>query len=70
MSTMSQRNHLIDSDAWRVVGRSRRRLNSSRNSASHWSVTKCDFQDLEPFFWRLEVQAEDKDRVLDANNAQ
>ncbi|GFW74125.1 transposable element Tcb2 transposase [Trichonephila clavipes] len=27
----------------------RRGLNSSRSSASHWSVTKCDFQDLEPF---------------------
>ncbi|GFV28557.1 transposable element Tcb2 transposase [Trichonephila clavipes] len=30
---------------WQV----RRRPNSSRSSASHWSVTKCDFQDLEPF---------------------
>ncbi|GFU58543.1 transposable element Tcb2 transposase [Trichonephila clavipes] len=27
----------------------RRGPNSSRNSASHWSVTKCDFQDLNRF---------------------
>ncbi|GFW39208.1 hypothetical protein TNCV_1831971 [Trichonephila clavipes] len=26
-----------------------RRPNSSRSSASHWSVTKCDFQDLNRF---------------------
>ncbi|GFV91324.1 transposable element Tcb2 transposase [Trichonephila clavipes] len=40
MSMMSQRNHLTDSEAWRVVG----------------SGT---------VFWRLEVQAEDQDNVVD-----
>ncbi|GFX02213.1 transposable element Tcb2 transposase [Trichonephila clavipes] len=49
MSTMSQRSHLTDSEAWRVVGRLEG-ANLSRSSASHWSVTKCDFQDLELFF--------------------
>ncbi|GFV35633.1 transposable element Tcb2 transposase [Trichonephila clavipes] len=49
MSTMSQRNHLTDSESWRVVGRLERGPNSSRSSASHWGVRQCDFQDLEPF---------------------
>ncbi|GFW37965.1 hypothetical protein TNCV_4631661 [Trichonephila clavipes] len=63
MSTMSQRSLLTDSEAWRVVGR----LEGGQTQAevAHWSVTKCDFQDLEPFFWRLEVQAEDQDKVVD-----
>ncbi|GFS86210.1 transposable element Tcb2 transposase [Trichonephila clavipes] len=47
---MSQRRHLTDSEAWRVVGRLEEGPNSSRSCASHWSVTKGDFQDLEPFF--------------------
>ncbi|GFS62288.1 transposable element Tcb2 transposase [Trichonephila clavipes] len=52
MSMMSQRSHLTDSEAWRVVGRLKKGPNSSRSSAqsAHWSVTKWDFQDLEPFF--------------------
>ncbi|GFV88403.1 transposable element Tcb2 transposase [Trichonephila clavipes] len=45
---MSQRSHLTDSEDWRVVGRLEG-PNSSRNSASPWSVSECDFQDLEPF---------------------
>ncbi|GFT15416.1 hypothetical protein TNCV_3264371 [Trichonephila clavipes] len=49
MCTMSQRSHLTDSEAWRVVGRLEGGPNSSGSSASHWGVTKCDFQDLEPF---------------------
>ncbi|GFY29303.1 transposable element Tcb2 transposase [Trichonephila clavipes] len=36
---MSQRSHLTDSKAWRVVGRLGRGPNSRRSSASHWSVT-------------------------------
>ncbi|GFV71591.1 transposable element Tcb2 transposase [Trichonephila clavipes] len=46
---MSQQSHLTDSEAWRVVSRVEGGTNSSRSSASHWSVTKYDFQDLEPF---------------------
>ncbi|GFU79522.1 transposable element Tcb2 transposase [Trichonephila clavipes] len=42
MSTMSQQSHLTDSEAWRVVSRSE----GGQSTASHWSVTKCDFQDL------------------------
>ncbi|GFT39818.1 transposable element Tcb2 transposase [Trichonephila clavipes] len=57
MSTMSQRSHLTDSEAWRVVGRLEGGLNSSLSSASHWSVTKCDFQDLEQF---LETRSADR----------
>ncbi|GFX11291.1 transposable element Tcb2 transposase [Trichonephila clavipes] len=41
MSTMSQRSHLTDSEAWRIVGRIWKR------------------------FWRLKVQAEDQDKVVD-----
>ncbi|GFV68534.1 hypothetical protein TNCV_3129901 [Trichonephila clavipes] len=44
MSTMSQRSHLTDSEAWRVVGR----------LAGSGTV-----------FWRLEVQAEDQEKVVD-----
>ncbi|GFT69611.1 transposable element Tcb2 transposase [Trichonephila clavipes] len=40
MSTMSQRSHLTDSEAWRVVGR----LEGVQTRASHWSVTKGDFR--------------------------
>ncbi|GFX99643.1 transposable element Tcb2 transposase [Trichonephila clavipes] len=48
MSTMSQRSfnrfRSLES-CWEV----RRGPNSSRSSASHWTVTKCDFQDLNRF---------------------
>ncbi|GFT83463.1 hypothetical protein TNCV_232281 [Trichonephila clavipes] len=64
MSTMSQRSHLTDSKAWRVVGR----LEGDQTQAEvaqAIGVPKCDFQDLEPFLRRLEVQAEDQNKVVD-----
>ncbi|GFS74692.1 transposable element Tcb2 transposase [Trichonephila clavipes] len=42
----------------------RRGPNSSRSSASHWSVPKCDFQDLEPFLgdWKCRPKTKTKGR--------
>ncbi|GFT39093.1 transposable element Tcb2 transposase [Nephila pilipes] len=41
---MSQRRHLTDSEAWRIVGRLEGVPNTSRSSRSYWSYTKCDLE--------------------------
>lgn len=38
--------------------------NTSRSSRSHWSFTRCDFQDHQPFFWKLEIQFEDQEKFV------
>ncbi|GFW36840.1 transposable element Tcb2 transposase [Trichonephila clavipes] len=63
MSTMSQRSHFTDSEAWRVVGRLEggetqaevaQAIGVSQSVISRISGT---------VFWRLEVQAEDQDKI-------
>ncbi|GFW94896.1 transposable element Tcb1 transposase [Trichonephila clavipes] len=79
MSTMSQRSHLTDSEAWRVVGR----LEGGQTQAEVAQAIecqKCDFQDLEPFLetgsagrrprqGRRRATTPNKDRYLDRFSA-
>ncbi|GFU03132.1 transposable element Tcb2 transposase [Trichonephila clavipes] len=61
MSTMSQRSHLIDSEAWRVVGR----LEGGQTQAEvaqAIGVSQSAISSIWNHFWRLEVQAEDQDK--------
>ncbi|GFV64503.1 hypothetical protein TNCV_1042771 [Trichonephila clavipes] len=64
MSTMSQRSHLTDSEAWTVVGR----LEGGQTQdevAQAIGVSKRVISRIWNRFWRLEVQAEDQDKVVD-----
>ncbi|GFX40724.1 hypothetical protein TNCV_1218471 [Trichonephila clavipes] len=64
MSTMSQRSHLTDSEAWRVVGR----LEGGQTQAEvvkTIGVSQSVISRIWNRFWRLEVQAEDQDKVID-----
>ncbi|GFY15499.1 hypothetical protein TNCV_1573101 [Trichonephila clavipes] len=66
---MSQRNHLTDSEAWRVVVR----LDGGQTQAEvvqAIGVSQRVISRIWNRFWRLEVQAEDQDKVVDGNNAQ
>ena len=47
---MSQRWHLTESAARKVVYWLEGGLNANQNSRRHCSSTKCDFRDLEPIF--------------------
>ncbi|GFV03653.1 hypothetical protein TNCV_1876011 [Trichonephila clavipes] len=64
MSTMSQRSHLTDSEAWRVVGR----LEGGQTQAEvakAIEVSQSVISRIWNHFWRLEVQAEDQDKVVE-----
>ncbi|GFV10600.1 hypothetical protein TNCV_2122511 [Trichonephila clavipes] len=64
MSTMSQRSHLTDSEAWRVVGR----LEGGQTQADveqAIGVSPSVISRIWNRFWRLEIQAEDQDKVVD-----
>ncbi|GFW63265.1 hypothetical protein TNCV_3476811 [Trichonephila clavipes] len=64
MSTMSQRSHLTDSEAWRVVGR----LEESQTQAEVGQaigVSQRVISRIWNRFWRLKEQAEDQDNVVD-----
>ncbi|GFV81946.1 hypothetical protein TNCV_3151441 [Trichonephila clavipes] len=64
MSTMSQRSHLIDSETWIVVGR----LEGGQiqaEVAQAIGVSQSVISKIWNRFWRLEVQAEDQDKVVD-----
>ncbi|GFX25169.1 hypothetical protein TNCV_2753441 [Trichonephila clavipes] len=64
MRTMSQRSHLTDSEAWRVVGR----LEGGQTQAEvaqAIGVSQSVISRIWNRFWRLEVQAEDQDKVVD-----
>ncbi|GFU62066.1 hypothetical protein TNCV_4892851 [Trichonephila clavipes] len=64
MSTMSQRNHLTDSEAWRVVGR----LEGGQTQAEVEQAIRVSQSVISRIcnrFLRLEVQAEDQYKVLD-----
>ncbi|GFV86830.1 hypothetical protein TNCV_3965601 [Trichonephila clavipes] len=65
MSMMSQRSHLTDSEAWRVVGR----LEGGQIQAEVEQVIVVSQSVISrgsgTVFWRLEVQAEDQDKVVD-----
>ncbi|GFY36075.1 hypothetical protein TNCV_4844471 [Trichonephila clavipes] len=64
MSTMSQRSHLTDSEAWRDVGR----LDGGQTQAEvaqAIGVSQSVISRIWNRFWRLELQAEDQDKVLD-----
>ncbi|GFW05741.1 hypothetical protein TNCV_4627501 [Trichonephila clavipes] len=64
MSTMSQRSHLTDSEAWRVVGR----LEGGQTQdevAQAIGVSQSVISRIWNHFWRLEMQAEDQNKVID-----
>ncbi|GFX13705.1 hypothetical protein TNCV_1922181 [Trichonephila clavipes] len=64
MSTVSQRSHLTDSETWRVVGR----LKGGQTQAEveqAIGVSQSVISRIWNRFWRLEVQAEDQDKVVD-----
>ncbi|GFU21200.1 hypothetical protein TNCV_167011 [Trichonephila clavipes] len=64
MSRMSQRSHLTDSEAWRVVGR----LEGGQTQAEvakAIGVSQNVISRIWNHFWGLEVQAEDQDKVVD-----
>ncbi|GFX08568.1 HTH_Tnp_Tc3_2 domain-containing protein [Trichonephila clavipes] len=63
MSTMSQRSHVTDSEAWRVVGR----LEGGQTQAEvaqAIGVSQSVISRIWNPFWRLELQAEDQDNVV------
>ncbi|GFS79031.1 hypothetical protein TNCV_4342511 [Trichonephila clavipes] len=64
MSTMSQRSHVTDSEAWRVVGR----LEGGQTEAEvaqAIGVSQSVISRIWNHFWRLEMQAEHQDKVVD-----
>ncbi|GFS96823.1 hypothetical protein TNCV_4754821 [Trichonephila clavipes] len=64
MSTMSQRSHLTDSEAWRIVGR----LEGGQTQAQvakAIGVSQSVISRIWNRFLRLKVQAEDQDKVVD-----
>ncbi|GFV22226.1 hypothetical protein TNCV_2679031 [Trichonephila clavipes] len=64
MRTMSQRSHLTDSEAWKVVGR----LEEGQTQAEVAQAIGVSQSVISRFwnrFWRLEVQAEDLGKVVD-----
>ncbi|GFU20367.1 hypothetical protein TNCV_970731 [Trichonephila clavipes] len=64
MSTMSQRSHLTDSEAWRVVG-SLEGGQTQAEVAQAIGVSQSVISRIWNRFWRLEVQVEDQDKVID-----
>ncbi|GFY18023.1 hypothetical protein TNCV_3385161 [Trichonephila clavipes] len=64
MSTMSQRSHLTDSEAWRVVCRLEGGQTQTK-VAQAIGVSQSVISGSGTVFWRLEVQAEDQDKVVD-----
>ncbi|GFW05984.1 hypothetical protein TNCV_4477781 [Trichonephila clavipes] len=64
MSTMSQRSHLTDSEAWRVVSR----LEGGQTQAEveqAIGVSRSVISRICYRFWRLEVQTEDQDKFVE-----
>ncbi|GFW84976.1 hypothetical protein TNCV_682641 [Trichonephila clavipes] len=64
MSTMSQRSHLTDSEAWRVVCRIEGGQTEAE-VAQAIGVSQVLFSGSGTVFWRKEVQAEYQDKVVD-----
>ncbi|GFX44135.1 hypothetical protein TNCV_4119311 [Trichonephila clavipes] len=65
MSTMSQRSHLTDSEAWRAVGRLEGGQTQAEVAQAIGVSQNVISRIWNRFFWRLEVQAEDKDKIVD-----
>ncbi|GFV13748.1 hypothetical protein TNCV_2500821 [Trichonephila clavipes] len=65
MSTMSQQSHLIDSEAWRVVGRLEGGQTQAEVAQAIGVSQSVISRIWNLFFWRLKVQAEDQDKVVD-----
>ncbi|GFW65107.1 hypothetical protein TNCV_393731 [Trichonephila clavipes] len=61
---MSQRSHLTNSEAWRVVG-SLERGQTQAEVAKAIGVSQSVISRIWNRFWRPEVQAEDQDKVVD-----
>ncbi|GFX23905.1 hypothetical protein TNCV_2730101 [Trichonephila clavipes] len=64
MSMMSQKSHLTDSEAWRVVGW----LEGGQTQAEvaqAIGMSQSVISRIWNRFWKLEVQAEDQDKVVD-----
>ncbi|GFX12460.1 hypothetical protein TNCV_1697351 [Trichonephila clavipes] len=65
MSMMSQRSHLTDSEAWRVVGRLEGGQTQAKVAQAIRVSQSLIFRGSGTVSWRLEVQAEDQDKVVD-----
>ncbi|GFT02278.1 hypothetical protein TNCV_85151 [Trichonephila clavipes] len=64
MNTMSQRSHLTDTEAWRVVG-GLEGGQTQAEEAQAIGVSQSVISRTWNRFWRLEVQAENQDKVVD-----
>ncbi|GFV60451.1 hypothetical protein TNCV_3470861 [Trichonephila clavipes] len=64
MSTMSQRSHLTDSETWRVVGRLEEGQTQAE-VAQAIGVSQSVIPRIWNNFWRLKVQIEGQDKVVD-----
>ncbi|GFX91264.1 hypothetical protein TNCV_1246791 [Trichonephila clavipes] len=65
MSTMSQRSHLTDSETWRVIGRLEGDQTQDEVAQAIGVSQSVISRIWTLFFWRLEMQAEDQDKVVD-----
>ncbi|GFU58231.1 hypothetical protein TNCV_2886201 [Trichonephila clavipes] len=61
---MSQRSHLTDSEAWSVVGRLEG-AQTQAEVAQAIGVSQSVISKIWNRIWRMEVQAEDQDEVVD-----
>ncbi|GFX94679.1 transposable element Tcb2 transposase [Trichonephila clavipes] len=61
---MSQRSHLIDSEAWRVVGMLQGGQTQAEVAQAIGECHKVEVPGSETVFWRLEVQAETRTRHI------
>ncbi|GFW27660.1 hypothetical protein TNCV_765421 [Trichonephila clavipes] len=61
---MSQRSHLTNSEAWRVVSRLEG-CQTQAEVAQAIGVSQSVISRIGNRFWRLEMQAEDQDKVVD-----
>ncbi|GFU16902.1 hypothetical protein TNCV_1709521 [Trichonephila clavipes] len=61
---MSQQSHLTDSEAWRVVSRVEG-VQTQAEVAQVIGVSQSMISRIWNRFWRMQVQAEDQDKVVD-----
>ena len=64
MCAMSQRTHLTQLEAWRVVGRLEKGQTQAKVAAVI-GVAQSVISGFGTGFWRLEMQVEDRGKVLD-----
>ena len=69
MCAMSQRTHLTQLEAWRVVGRLEKGQTQAKVAAVI-GVAQSVISGFGTGFWRLEMQAEDRGEVVDVQQTQ